>query len=73
MIQTEPFMTRRDGVELVRTYSDAGFKIRQLETGAIYADAIDVLPLRYSYEETDIRLEEEDMESPEESVASDNE
>lgn len=26
--------------------------IRQIETGAIYEDAVDVLPCRYTYEET---------------------
>ena len=37
---------------LIRTYSDAGMKIRQVETGNVYDEAVDVLPLRYSYEET---------------------
>jgi len=46
---------------LIRTFSDAGVMIRQIETGRIYSDAIDVpgtgkrsdLPKYYSYEETD--------------------
>ena len=33
-------------------YSDSGMKIKQVETGIIYDDAIDVLPCRYTYEET---------------------
>ena len=37
----------------VRHYSDENYKIRQIETGVVYDDAVDVLPCRYSYEETD--------------------
>lgn len=40
-----------DGVELVRTYSDT-YLIQQLETGIIYADAVDI-PDRYTYMETE--------------------
>ena len=58
MIITEAYLTREDGVELVRTYSTEHFKIRQLPTDIIYDEAIDVLPLRYTYEETDLPIEE---------------
>lgn len=37
--------------------SDAGVKIRQIETGAVYDAAIDLIPCRYHYEETDIPVE----------------
>ena len=37
----------------VRHYSDQQLKIRQIETGIVYEDAVDVLPCRYTYEETD--------------------
>lgn len=37
----------------VRHYSDRQLKIRQVETGIVYEDAVDVLPCRYTYEETD--------------------
>lgn len=40
-------------------YSDKGVRIRQIETGIIYDDATDVIPCRYSYEETDIPIEDE--------------
>lgn len=43
----------------IRHYSDEGYKIRQIETGSIYDDAIDVVPCRYTYEETDIPVEDE--------------
>ena len=36
MIVTEYFTTRKDGVVLIRTYSDAGFYIRQDSTGEKY-------------------------------------
>lgn len=42
MIVREHYKTRTDGVELYRTYSDAGYLIRQAETGAEYDEAIDV-------------------------------
>lgn len=42
---------------LVRYYSDAGMMIRQVETGILYSEAVDVIPCRYTYEETDIPIE----------------
>lgn len=47
---------------LVRTYSDSGLKIRQIETGDVYDDAVDVAPCRYTYEETDEPIEAEEAE-----------
>ena len=57
---------------LVRHYSNNGMMIKQVETGIEYADAVDVIPCRYTYEETetpietteeDIRAENADMKS----------
>ena len=42
-----------DGGTRVRHYSDLDLKIRQIETGIVYDDAVDVLPCRFTYEETD--------------------
>lgn len=53
MVLREFYKTRLDGVNLYRTYSDTNHYIRQIETGAIYSDAIDVEGAQYSYEETD--------------------
>lgn len=53
MIVKEFYMTRYDGVDLYRNYSSEGFKIRQIETNAIYDEAIDVENAPYTYEETD--------------------
>lgn len=57
MIKTEEYMTRSDGVKLIRTYSDAGFQIRQDQTGVVYSEAIDVENSGYTYTETDIPQE----------------
>jgi hypothetical protein len=48
----------------IRHYSDTGMKILQVETGLIYCDAVDVVPCRYTYTETDepIEVEEEPIE-----------
>lgn len=53
MIVREYYNMRFDGVALYRTYSDANLRIRQVETGAIYDEAIDVDGAPYTYEETD--------------------
>ena len=47
--------------QLVRHYSDQGVKIMQVETGLVYDEAIDTIPCRYTYMETDniIEVEEE--------------
>lgn len=52
MIVREYYRTREDGVNLFRTYSDAGYFILQNETGAKYAEAIDVEFKNYTYSET---------------------
>lgn len=61
MIQTELL---NDGT-LIRHWSDLGVLLLQVETGNKYSDPIDVVPCRYTYEETLEPIEEED-EEPEE-------
>jgi len=53
---------------LVRHYSDANFKIRQIETGAVYDEAVDVIPCRYTYEETDEQIGGDEEVTPEEAL-----
>lgn len=53
MLVREFYREREDGVKLYRTYSNADYKIRQIETGIIYDEAIDVETSTYTYEETD--------------------
>lgn len=60
MIQREFYTQRKDGVKLYRTYSDAGMMIRQNETGAEYAEAIDVEGASYTYTETETRIQAEE-------------
>lgn len=61
MLRTETIAGR------IRTYSDLGMMIRQVETGTLYEDAVDV-PGLHIYVETDIPIE--DWEEPEEPMVS---
>ena len=65
MIQREFYTQRKDGVKLYRTYSDAGMMIRQNETGAEYAEAVDVADAPYTYTETETPIETSDMTTEE--------
>ena len=58
MIVKEIYRTRKDGVNLFRTYSDANMMILQNETGVAYSEAIDVENAPYTYTETDKPIEE---------------
>lgn len=58
MIVREFYKSREDGIRLFRTYSDESYKIRQIETGNIYDEAIDVEDKNYTYEETNEPIEE---------------
>lgn len=62
MIIKEEYKTREDGVSLYRTYSDIGNYIRQIETGVIYEEAIDVEGALFTYEETEDKIEIEQIE-----------
>lgn len=46
-----------------RRYSDQGMKLRQIETGILYDDAVDVIPCPYTYEESDEPIESVDEEA----------
>lgn len=59
MIKRELYKTRTDGVNLYKTYSDEGYRIKQIETSNVYDEAIDVEDAPYTYEETDMSIEEE--------------
>ena len=62
MIVREFYLTRLDGVDLYRTYSDINHYIIQNETGAEYAEAIDVENAPYTYTESDREIEDEESE-----------
>ena len=71
MIIREFFKTRADGVNLYRTYSDQGFMVRQIETGILYSEPIDVEDAPYTYEETDVLIERDGYGVMEETLAPD--
>lgn len=48
----------------VHSYSDQGMKLRQVDTGILYDDAVDV-PGLHTYEETDIPVEDSDATAEE--------
>lgn len=45
---------------LVRHYSNKGFKLRQIETGIIYDDPVDINPCPYTYEEVEGEQKEDE-------------
>lgn len=69
MVVKKYFSTRKDGVNLFRTYSDEGLKIRKstfdsfgnkVETDQVFNDAIDVESAPFIYDETDIPIDRGD-------------
>lgn len=46
---------------LIRHYSDQGFLLLQVETGAKYSDPVDVVPCPYTYKETNEKAEVEEV------------
>lgn len=63
MIVREFYRTRGDGVNLYRTYSDAGFTIIRND-GTEYDEAIDVESTQYSYEESEKPVGDPEEEEP---------
>lgn len=54
---------------LIKHYSDTGFVLLQNETGARYAEPIDVVPCQYTYTETDELVESDEEISGDELLA----
>ena len=61
MIIKEFYKKRSDGINLYRTYSDSKLMIRQVETGNVYAEAIDVENAAYTYEETSMPIDADEL------------
>lgn len=61
MIKRDFYKTRKDGVNLYKTYSDEGYRIKQVETGSIYDEAIDIETTSYTYQETDEKIVVDDI------------
>lgn len=51
--------------DCIRHYSDLGVKLRQIETGEIFPDAVDVIPCQFTYEETNIPLGDDEIDNEE--------
>ena len=62
MIITEIVEERPD---LVRRYSDVGFLIRQDQTGDEYSEAVDLITSPFTYTETDIPIDTEEISDSE--------
>lgn len=60
MIKKEAYMTREDGVQIFRTYSDTDHKIRSKRTSVVYDDAVDISD-NEEYEEVEDYI---DLEGP---------
>ena len=61
MIIKEFYKKRSDGINLYRTYSDSNLMIKQVETGDVYTEAIDVENAAYTYEETDMSIDADEL------------
>lgn len=57
MIVREFYKTRKDGVNLYKTYSDEQYLIRKIGTEEYYSEAIDVENAPFEYEETTEKIE----------------
>lgn len=55
----------KDGT-LIKQYSDQGMLLLQNETGDKYGEAIDVMPCRYTYTETDEPIDPVEISEEEE-------
>ena len=58
MIHNDYYLTRKDGVRLFKSYSDKNVYIRKVGTDEVYSEAIDIENSGFTYEETDIVIEE---------------
>ena len=56
MIQTEFYITRKDGMNLWRTYSDKDVMIQKVGTNELYGEAIDIEGNDFIYTETEIPI-----------------
>lgn len=57
MLVKELYKNLEDGTKLFKTYSDENYLIKQIETDLLFEEAIDIENAPYTYEETDILIE----------------
>lgn len=53
MIKKEPYRVRKDGVKVLRVFSDREVQIRKVGTNYVDNEAFDVESASFQYEETD--------------------
>ena len=53
-------LVKEETGKFIHTYSDAGMMIKQLDTGILYVDAMDLKEYAHEYEETDQPIATED-------------
>jgi hypothetical protein len=63
MIVREFYLTRKDGVNLYRTYSNENKYIKKVGTEEEYSEAIDIDGAPYEYVETDRVIENGEYEN----------
>ena len=63
MIVREFYITRKDGVNLYRTYSDAGLTVIRND-GVEYDEAVDIEGAPYTYTESDNPIEVDEKLNP---------
>lgn len=61
MVIRKFYAKREDGVRLFKSYSDNGYMIKQIPTGTLYSEAIDVDDAPFVYVETNILIEPEEV------------
>ena len=60
-IVKEFYKTRNDGINLYKIYSNEGYIIHKLNTEEYYSEAIDVENTPFEYEETEEKIETEEI------------
>lgn len=56
MVIREFYLTREDGINLYRIYSDKGFEIKKVGTNEVYSESIDVEDAGFEYVETNRKI-----------------
>lgn len=52
-------------VQVIRHYSDSNLRLKQIETDLLFDDAVDIMPCQFTYEETDIPIEDIEIDAEE--------
>ena len=61
-------IAKPDGTRFIVTYSDQGYYIKKRNNGMLYREAIDVIPCRFKYDETDILIPVKEEKKVEETI-----